>query len=65
MGSRYWKRDEKTGKLVEFFPNKVNFADGPVNNHINMRNTWSGQTQVEFNTTTVDKSIEAMNRDKK
>lgn len=64
MGSRYWKRDEKTGKLVEFFPNKVNFADGPVNNHINMRNTWSGTTKIEFSETTVEDSINEMNKRK-
>ena len=28
--------------------------------HINMRTTWSGQTKVEFNTTTVDESIKNM-----
>ena len=36
-----------------------------TSNHVNMRTTWSGQTQVEFNTTTVDESIKAMNKDKK
>ena len=28
--------------------------------NINMRNTWSGQTQVEFSTTTIDESIKKM-----
>ena len=28
--------------------------------HINMRTTWSGTTQVEFGTTTVDESIKKM-----
>ena len=28
--------------------------------HINMRTTWSGTTQVEFNQTTMEKSIEDM-----
>lgn len=28
---------------------------------INMRNTWSGTTQLEFSSTTIDKSIERMN----
>ena len=28
---------------------------------INMRNTWSGTTKVEFNTTTMDESINEMN----
>ena len=29
--------------------------------HINMRNTWSGTTKVEFNTTTIGESINRMN----
>ena len=29
--------------------------------HVNMRTTWSGTTQVEFNTTTIDESIKRMN----
>ena len=28
--------------------------------HVNMRTTWSGTTQVEFNQTTMEKSIEDM-----
>ena len=32
-----------------------------VRNHVNMRNTWSKTTQVEFNTTTIDESIKRMN----
>ena len=31
-------------------------------NYINMRKTWSGQTKVEFNETTIDKSIKKMNK---
>ena len=30
--------------------------------HINMRTTWSGQTKVEFNTTTMDKDIAERNK---
>ena len=30
-------------------------------NHVNMRTTWSGQTKIEFNTTTIDESIKRMN----
>ena len=29
-------------------------------NHVNMRTTWSGTTKVEFNQTTMEKSIEDM-----
>jgi len=31
-------------------------------NYINMRTTWSGQTQVEFSQTTIDKDIAERNR---
>ena len=30
-------------------------------NNINMRKTWSGQTKVEFNETTIEDSIKRMN----
>jgi hypothetical protein len=30
-------------------------------NHVNMRNTWSGTTEVEFNTTTLEESMKGMN----
>ena len=56
---------EVPGKISECKCGKVFGIKGKVSDHINMRTTWSGQTQIEFNTTTVDKSIEAMNRNKK
>ena len=28
-----------------------------TSNHVNMRSTWSGQTQVEFSQTTIDQDI--------
>tara|TARA_R100000458_G_scaffold25592_1_gene23031 strand:- start:799 stop:990 length:192 start_codon:yes stop_codon:yes gene_type:complete len=33
-----------------------------MSNYINMRNTWSGQTKVEFSQTTIDKDIAERNR---
>ena len=36
-----------------------NYKKNPF--EINMRNTWSGTTQVEFNETTIDESINKMN----
>ena len=30
-------------------------------NHVNMRNTWSGTTKIEFNQTTMDKDIAERN----
>ena len=37
---------------------------GKISDHINMRNTWSGQTQVEFSQTTIDEDIAQRNRRK-
>ena len=34
---------------------------GSISDYINMRNTWSGTTKVEFSTTTMDESIRKMN----
>ena len=51
-----WERNDK-GELVPYKHKKFKFSDGNVNNHINMRTTWSGQTKVEFNQTTMDKDI--------
>ena len=59
-----WERN-KEGKLVKVDPEKFNFSDGKVTNHINMRRTWSGQTKVEFNTTTVEQSVNKMLKGKK
>ena len=55
-----WERNEE-GKLVPYKPKKFKFSDGAVNNHINMRKTWSGQTKVEFSQTTMDEDIKASN----
>ena len=41
---------------------KVFGTTGKVSDHINMRTTWSGQTQVEFSKTTMDKDIAQRNR---
>ena len=29
-------------------------------NHVNMHNTWSGTTKVEFNETTIDEAVDKM-----
>ena len=56
-----WERNEK-GELVPVDPKKYKFSDGAINNHINMRTTWSGQTKVEFSQTTIDQDIADRNR---
>ena len=40
---------------------KVFGVSGNISDHINMRNTWSGQTKVEFSQTTIDKDIAERN----
>ena len=56
-----WERN-KNGKLVPYKPKKFNFADGAINNHINMRKTWSGTTKIEFSETTMDEDIANRNK---
>ena len=56
-----WERN-KDGKLVPYKPRKFNFSDGAINNHINMRKTWSGTTKIEFSEKTMDESIKKMNK---
>ena len=56
-----WERN-KEGKLVKVDPKKFNFSNSKVNNHINMRKTWSGTTKIEFNTTTIDESMKRMKK---
>tara|TARA_R100001509_G_scaffold164391_1_gene141795 strand:- start:343 stop:540 length:198 start_codon:yes stop_codon:yes gene_type:complete len=43
---------------------KKNFnqTSGDIGKYINMRKTWSGQTKVEFTTTTIDQDIADRNR---
>ena len=48
-------------KLPECKCGKVFGGSGRISDHINMRNTWSGQTKVEFNRTTMDKDIAERN----
>ena len=56
-----WERNEQ-GELVPYNPKKFKFSDGAISNHINMRTTWSGQTQVEFSQTTMDQDIADRNK---
>ena len=43
------------GKVVEVTEAPHKFDD--TRNHVNMRTTWSNQTQVEFSQTTIDQDI--------
>ena len=59
----------KCGKKNEFKKNEAPICEcgrmlgdrSGVSDHINMRSTWSGQTQVEFSQTTMDKDIAQRN----
>ena len=51
--------DKKKGKVVEVGEVPVNIDD--TRNYVNMRTTWSGQTQVEFSQTTIDEDIAQRN----
>ena len=61
---------DKCNKTVEFKSGddqicKCGYVFGQVfnntKNHVNMRTTWSGQTQVEFNQMTMDEDIAERN----
>ena len=49
-------------KLPECKCGKIFGVSGNISDYINMRNTWSGQTKVEFSTTTMDADIADRNR---
>ena len=49
--------DDYICKCGHIFGKVANISDG-----INMRKTWSGQTQVEFSQTTIDQDIADRNR---
>jgi len=50
------------GVIKECDCGKVFGTSDKISNHINMRTTWSGQTKVEFNQTTMDEDIKQRNR---
>ena len=54
-----FKYDKEKGKVVELKQAPVNFNN--TKDHVNMRTTWSGQTQVEFSQTTIDEDIAQRN----
>ena len=52
-----FNKDE--GKVVEVKEVPISIDD--TRNHVNMRTTWSSQTQVEFSQTTMDEDIAQRN----
>ena len=53
-----YKYDKDKGKVVELKEIPIRLDD--TRNHVNMRTTWSNQTKVEFNQTTVEESVAKM-----
>ena len=51
--------DKDLKKVVPVSAPPVRMDD--TRNHVNMRKTWSGTTQIEFNTTTIDESVKRLN----
>jgi len=56
------KTEIKKGQAKECSCGKVfGVRSNNISDYINMRNTWSGTTQVEFSQTTIDKDIAERN----
>ena len=61
---------EQCKKCIDFQKNdipeckcgKIFGVTGKLSDYINMRKTWSGQTKVEFSTTTIDQDIANRNK---
>ena len=60
MSRKIYIYDEDSKKWVE--ANKVPPKFDDTRNYVNMRTTWSNQTKVEFNQTTMDKDIAQRNK---
>tara|TARA_R110002020_G_scaffold450878_1_gene664602 strand:- start:202 stop:405 length:204 start_codon:yes stop_codon:yes gene_type:complete len=56
------KAEAVPGRLAECKCGKVFGLNKNISDHINMRTTWSGQTQVEFSQTTMDADIAERNK---
>ena len=52
------------GEIKECDCGKKFGTSGLISDYINMRNTWSGTTKVEFSQTTIDEDIAQRNRRK-
>ena len=55
MSRKIYIYDKSSEKWIEANKTPREFDD--TRNHVNMRTTWSGQTQVEFSQTTIDQDI--------
>ena len=61
----YCECGEKTevarGEIKQCKCDRVFGSGAKISDHINMRTTWSGQTQMEFTQTTIDEDIKQRN----
>jgi len=57
-----FKYDNDLKKVVPI--NEVPISRNNTKNHVNMRTTWSGTTQIEFSEKSIDESVDKMNRGK-
>ena len=56
------KTEVQTGEAKQCKCGKVFGTSGKISDYINMRNTRSGQTKVEFSQTTIDQDIADRNK---
>ena len=62
MSRKYYRYDKDKKKMVEFDINKQDFSNRPISDYINMRKTLSGTTKIEFNSESMQDSIDRMNK---
>jgi hypothetical protein len=57
-----YDKNKKKVVPIEKATNKVELKNNNCSDYVNMRKTWSGQTQVEFSSTTMDQDIADRNK---
>tara|TARA_R100000742_G_C4265074_1_gene83054 strand:- start:665 stop:859 length:195 start_codon:yes stop_codon:yes gene_type:complete len=57
-----YDKNKKKVVPIEKVTNKVELKSNNCANYVNMRKTWSGQTQVEFSSTTMEQDIADRNK---
>jgi|TARA_R100000084_G_C4594576_1_gene120088 hypothetical protein len=57
-----YDKNKKKVVPIEKATNKVELKSNNCADYVNMRKTWSGQTQVEFSSTTMEQDIADRNK---
>tara|TARA_R100001510_G_C7496180_1_gene101822 strand:- start:149 stop:343 length:195 start_codon:yes stop_codon:yes gene_type:complete len=57
-----YDKNKKKVVPIEKVTSKVELKSNNCADYVNMRKTWSGQTQVEFSSTTMDQDIADRNK---